>query len=175
MESSLFSKIFNIYIRYFWSDTKIARHKGVKIGKGSIVTGVSFGSEPYLISIGENVRITDGTKIFTHGGARVLRNKYPDLDFFGKVYIGDNVYIGNNCLIMPGVSIGSNVIVGAGSVVTKSIKDNSIFAGNPARFISSIENFESNVVPKNLKTKGMSYDQKREFLMSLSNEKFIQK
>lgn len=171
----MLSKFFNLYIRYFWSETKIARYKGVEIGKNSIVTGVSFGSEPYLISIGDNVRITDGTKIFTHGGARVLRKKHPDLDFFGKVDIGNNVYIGNNCLIMPGVKIGSNVIVGAGSVVTKSIKDNTIVGGNPARFISNIEEFESKVVQKNLKTKGMSYIAKKEFLMSLPDEKFIQK
>lgn len=175
MESSLFSKIFNIYIRYFWSDTKIARHKGVKIGKGSIVTGVSFGSEPYLISIGENVRITDGTKIFTHGGARVLRNKYPDLDFFGKVYIGDNVYIGNNCLIMPGVSIGSNVIVGAGSVVTKSIPDNVVVGGNPAKILSSLNDFEVKVLKYNVGAKGMNAIDKRKFLISLPEEKFVKK
>ncbi len=76
---------------------------------------------------------------------------------------------------MPGVKIGSNVIVGAGSVVTKSIKDNTIVGGNPARFISNIEEFESKVVQKNLKTKGMSYIAKKEFLMSLPDEKFIQK
>ena len=51
------------------------------------------------------------------GGAKVARYKYPKFDVFGKVKIGNNVYIGNNALIMPGVSIGNNVLVAAGSVV----------------------------------------------------------
>lgn len=171
----MFSRLFNLYIRYFWSDTKIARYKGVNIGKNSIVTGVSFGSEPYLISIGDNVRITDGTKIFTHGGARVLRNKYPNFDFFGKVIIGNNVYIGNNCLILPGVTIGSNVLLAAGSVVTKSIPDNSVVGGNPAKLLSSLNDFEEKILPYNVGTKGMSKSQKKLYLLSLSNSEFIKK
>lgn len=68
------------------------------------------------------MQITSGTKFFTHGAAWVLRDKYPEIDFFGKIKIGDNVYIGNDSLILPGVAIGSNVIIAAGSVVTKSFR-----------------------------------------------------
>lgn len=55
------------------------------------------------------------------GGGGAVRSKYPKFDTFGKVVIGDWVYIGTNALIMPGVTIGNNVLVAAGSVVTKSV------------------------------------------------------
>ena len=116
----MISKIINFYRRKFWTPEKIARHIGVKIGHSSDIQIKSFGSEPYLIEIGNHVQITSGTKFFTHGAAWVLRDKYPEIDFFGKIKIGDNVYIGNDSLILPGVAIGSNVIIAAGSVVTKS-------------------------------------------------------
>lgn len=168
-------KIINLYRNFFWSKEKLARYQGATIGKDCNIKSVSFGSEPYLISIGDHVQITDGTKIFTHGGARVLRKKYPDMDFFGKVAIKDNVYIGNNCLIMPGVTIGSNVIVAAGSVVTKSIPDNVVVGGNPAKILCSLSDFEKRMVKKNVKSKGMSANQKREYLLSLPDEAFIKK
>lgn len=168
-------RVLNFLRRKFWSEEKYARYLGVKIGDDCDIQKVSFGSEPYLIEIGNDVQITDGTKIFNHGGARVLRKKYPDMDFFGKVIIGNNVYIGNNSLILPGVVIGSNVLVAAGSVVTKSIPDNVVVGGNPAKILSTLENFELKVLEKNLNTKGMNYEQKKLFLMSLAEEKFIQK
>ena len=169
----MIKKLSNRARKIFLSPEKYARHIGVKLGRNVILSGVSFGSEPYLISIGNDVRITDGTKIFTHGGARVLRKKHPNFDFFGKVTINNNVYIGNNCLIMPGVTIGSNVIVAAGSIVTKSVPDNVIVAGSPAKIVSSIEDFEAKMLSKNLNTKGMNYEDKKEYLLSLPDSSFI--
>lgn len=171
----MIKRIINKFRQLFWSEEKYARYIGVKIGSNTKITNVSFGSEPYLIEIGDYVRITSGTRIFTHGGARVLRNKYPNFDFFGKVFIKDNVYIGNNCLIMPGVTIGNNVIVAAGSVVTKSIPDNSIVGGNPARIIGDIDSFEQKMKKFNVESKGMSNIEKKEYLLSLDEEKFIRK
>lgn len=171
----IFNKILKVYRKLFWSVEKIAKYNGVKIGKNCDIQEVNFGSEPYLISIGDNVQITHGTKIFTHGGARVLRGKYPQMDFFGKVIIKDNVYIGNNCLIMPGVTIGSNVIVAAGSVVAKSVSDNVVIGGNPAKVLSSLDDFEKKVIEKNVGSKFMSRNEKKEFLLSLPEERFIKK
>src|SRR5690606_4134011 len=134
------------------------------------IQNVAFGSEPYLIEIGNHVQITDGTKFFTHGGMWVLRSKYPSIDVFGKIRVKDNVYIGNNCLIMPGVTIGNNVVVAAGSVVTKSVPDNVVVAGNPARVISDIAGFEKKIVSKDLKSKGMSFIEKKRYLLSLNED-----
>ncbi|WP_352310297.1 acyltransferase [Psychrobacter sp. W2-37-MNA-CIBAN-0211] len=171
----MFKKIIRFYHNYFWSPEKLARYEGVSIGKNCNIQNVSFGSEPFLITIGDQVQITNGTKIFTHGGAFILRKKYPDIDFFGKVIIKNNVYIGNNCLIMPGVTIGSNVLVAAGSVVTKTIPDNVVVGGNPAKILCSTIEFEQRMLEKNVKSKMMSSDEKREFLLSLPDSDFIKK
>lgn len=98
-----------------------------------------------------------------------------NLIFFGKIKIGSNVYIGNNSLIMPGVSIGNNVIVAAGSVVTKSIPSNSIVGGNPAQIIGDIDSFKKRMKKYDLQTKGMRYESKRHYLLSLPEDKFIKK
>lgn len=169
----MLGKIKNLYRKRLWTHEQQARYKGVKIGIDCDIKDVSFGSEPYLVTVGNRVQIAGGTKIITHGGAHVLRQKYPKMDFFGKVTIKDNVYIGINCLIMPGVTIGSNVIVAAGSIVTKSVPDNVIVAGSPAKIVSSIEDFEAKMLSKNLNTKGMNYEDKKEYLLSLPDSSFI--
>lgn len=173
--SRIFKMLINLYRRIFWAPEKLARYSGVVIGSGCDIQRVSFGSEPYLISIGNNVQITNDTKFFTHGAGWVLREKYPDMDFFGKIIIKDNVYIGNNCLILPGITIGCNVIVAAGSVVTKSIPDNSVVGGNPAKILSSLSVFESKMLQKNVKSKLMSASKKKNYLLSLPQERFIEK
>lgn len=109
------------------------------------------------------------------GGGWILRPKYPDFDTFGKIKIGNNVYIDNCALILPGVLIGNNVIVGAGSVVTKSVPDNVIIAGNPARIIRYVNDYEKKMLPFNTKSKGKSYEEKKKYLLSLSDDTFIKK
>lgn len=168
-------KILDFVRRKLWTGVKYARHIGVDVGDHCVISITSWGSEPYLIKIGNDVRITAGVKLFTHGGARVLRKKYPDMDFFGKIVIGNNVYIGNNALIMPGVSIGSNVIVAAGSVVTKSVADGMIVGGNPAQVIGNIVDLEQRMQKYNMKTKGLSAERKRTFLLQQPEENFIKK
>lgn len=171
----MLNRLLNSYRKRFWTGTKYARFLGVKVGHNSILSIKNFGSEPYLIEIGNDVRITAGVKIFTHGGARVFRRTHPKFDFFGKVKIGDNVYVGNNAIILPGVSIGNNVVVGAGSVVTKSVPDNSVIGGNPAKLICTLNDFEKKIKPFNVGTKGMSYYEKRALLESLDDSRFVKK
>lgn len=173
----MIKRLKHFYRRNFWPKEKYARHIGVKMGENCIISTTSFSSEPYLITLGNNVRITAGVKFFTHGAARVIRNKYnfKDFDFFGKIEINNNVYIGNNALIMPGVSIGDNVIIGAGSVVTKSVPSNSIVAGNPARVVGDIDSFFERMKKYNIGTKGLDYKEKKKVLLSLSDDKFVKK
>ena len=121
-----------LYKRIFWSFERQARNAGVKLGRNNEIMTRFWSTEPYLITIGDNCQITNGVKIFTHGGGHVLRDKYPTFDCFGKVSLGDYVYLGNNSMVMPGVSIGSHVIVAAGSVVTKSVPSGYVVGGNPA-------------------------------------------
>jgi acetyltransferase-like isoleucine patch superfamily enzyme len=113
------------------------------------------------------VRLTVGVKITTHdGGLWVLRNngKLKNADKFGKVKIGNNVHIGLNTIIMPGVTIGDNVIIGCGAVVTKDIPSNSVAVGVPAKVMESIDDYYRKVKDKVVMTKNLSADEKRTFL-----------
>ena len=130
------------------NDQRIAalRKKGVTIGNQcNISSDVKFGTEPYLISIGNHVRLTSNVQFVTHDGSMwVLRGSgiVPEgTNLFGKISIGNNVNIGWNTVIMPNVTIGDNCIIGIGAVVTKNIPDNSVAAGIPARIICSIDEY----------------------------------
>lgn len=121
-----------------------AGYYGIKMGKNVVITGkVFWGSEPYLITIGDNVRITEGVMFHNHdGGLGILRAKHPGIDIIKPIHIGNNVFIGSNSTIMPGVTIGNNVIIGASSVVTRDIPANMVAAGVPAKVIKTLEQYE---------------------------------
>jgi acetyltransferase-like isoleucine patch superfamily enzyme len=120
-----------------------ARKLGCKVGDNTILDFINLGSEPYLVEIGNNCHISFNVSFITHDGATwVVKRKY---DFkgtkYGKIIIKDNVFIGNHCIILPNVEIGPNCVIGAGSVVTRSVPPDSVFAGNPAKFICSVEEY----------------------------------
>ena len=92
---------------------------------------ISFGAKldktnPRGVHIGEESFVASGAYVLSHDYCRALRV---------DTYIGKRVFIGMNSIIMPGVTIGDEVVVGAGSIVTKSVPSNCIVAGNPARII----------------------------------------
>lgn len=151
---------------------QILRREGVKIGTDcSIHKDATFGTEPYLISLGDHVRITHGVKFITHDGGlwvpRYMGLVDQRADKFGKIIIGNNVNIGWDAIIMPGVHIGSNVIVAAGAIVTKSVPDNSVVAGVPAKVIESIEKYVEKNKDRIVLTKGMNeMDKQRTILKS---------
>lgn len=161
----------------FSSPEEYARKIGVKIGQGCYISTKRFPSEAYLIEIGNYVRIAPETAFFTHGGIWALRKKYnnPDLDYFGKIVIGDYTYIGERCMIMPGVKIGSNCIIGGGTVLTKSVPDGYMVAGNPCRFIGYTENFYKKIQRLNVRTGRKSVLNKKEMLLHLSDDFFVRK
>ena len=122
---------------------KYAKKIGVNFGEGCRIYGkVYWGSEPWIISIGNNVFITDGVKFITHdGGTLLFRKIVPDLEITKPITIGNDVYMGNNAIILPGVTVGNKVIIGAGAVVTKDIPDNSVAVGVPAKVIKTAEEY----------------------------------
>jgi acetyltransferase-like isoleucine patch superfamily enzyme len=134
----LINKIGNNSIRI-----KIAQKKGVKIGTNCLLLHVDFGSEPYLISIGNHCAIASGVNFITHdGGTWIFRENKKYLGAkFGPIIIRDNCFIGMNTIILPNVEIGPNSVIGAGSVVTKKIPQDSVYAGNPAHFICTIDDY----------------------------------
>ena len=103
---------------------------------------VEWGTEPWIITLGSNVHITNGCKFITHdGGTLLFRKDIPDLEITKPITVGNNVYFGNDVLVLPGVNIGSNVVIGARAVVTKDIPDNSVVVGVPARVIKTADEY----------------------------------
>lgn len=131
---------------------------GVHLGEGCRLIDVSFGSEPWLIKLGNRVSISN-TQFITHdGGVWVLRPRHPKIDCCAPIVIGDNVFIGSGTIILPGVTVGNNVVIGAGSIVASDIPSDSIVAGVPARRIRSIEEYEIRILPRCDLTKGIPRD-----------------
>lgn len=122
---------------------KYAQKAGVNMrGRVYLYGKVVWGTEPWIITLGNNVHITEGVRFLTHdGGTLLFRDKVPDLEITKPITVGDNVYIGNNALLLPGVNLGNNVIIGAGAVVTKDIPDNSVAVGVPARVVKTIDEY----------------------------------
>ncbi len=90
------------------------------------------------VTIGDNAQIAPNVSIYTAGHPVYPDSRNSGYEYGIDISIGDNVWIGGNTCILPGVHIGNNVVIGAGSVVTKDIPDNVIAAGNPCRVIREI-------------------------------------
>lgn len=157
---------------------KYAETLGVKFGKGCFVSTKEFPGEGYLIEIGNYVRIASHASFYTHGGLWSIRKFYNDndLEHFGKIKIGNYTSIGSYAMIMPGVTIGERCIIAGGAVVTKSVPDGCMVAGNPAKFIGYTDDFYRKVKENNdFACKGMSAEEKKDFLLSQPDDKFINK
>jgi acetyltransferase-like isoleucine patch superfamily enzyme len=118
------------------------REMGVQVGEGCRIYTTSFGGEPYLIKLGNRVCISNEVAFVNHGLNWPFQQKYESLTTFGKIEVKDNCQIGFRATILPGVTIGPNSIVGACSVVTKDIPPNCVAAGNPARVICTMDEYE---------------------------------
>jgi acetyltransferase-like isoleucine patch superfamily enzyme len=147
-----------------------ARKLGVRIGEDCrILTDASgcFGSEPYLVTLGNHVTVTAGVRFVTHdGGVWVFREKEPEIDVLGPITVGNNVFFGFGAIILPGVSIGDNCVIGAGAVVARSIPSGSVAVGVPARPIKTIDQYWESIQHKTTRIRSFSEDKKREYLLN---------
>ena len=141
----------NIYKKSYIENCK---SRGMKVGKNVIfVESPDFGSEPYLIEIGDRTKITANCTFITHDGAMyTIRSmeKYADARNFGRIKIGKNCFVGNNCTFLPGSQMGDNCILGAGSLLNSSMPENSVYAGVPAKFICTIEEYGDRALENNV-------------------------
>lgn len=151
------------------------RRQGVVIGEGcEIYKSAIFGSEPYLIKLGNHVRVNSGVVFVTHdGGYWVLRDstagygdEFRDADKFGTIVVEDNVHIGTNAIIMPGVTIGANSVIACGAVVTHDVEPYSIVGGIPARTIETLDEYAIKARKQMYPTKHMSAAEKKEYILS---------
>lgn len=117
------------------------RKMGMKIGKRCNICCNIATTQPFLIEMGDNVTIAGDVLLLTHDNS-ISKPLPHTTDLFGKIVIGNNVFIGTRSLIMPGVYLADNVIVAAGSVVTKSFHmGGAIIGGNPAKIIGTVDKF----------------------------------
>ncbi|MEI6043330.1 MAG: acyltransferase [Chloroflexota bacterium] len=126
------------------------RKQGLQIAEDCRLIGLpSFGSEPYLVSIGKHVTISGNVTFVTHDGATfVFRHLLGNSKVirYGRIIVHDNCFIGHGSIILPGVTIGPNAVVGAGSIVVKDVEPNTIVGGNPARLITTVEEYAKKAV-----------------------------
>lgn len=117
------------------------RKHGVTVGENCVILSNISSSESYLISIGNNVTISNDVQIITHDNS--IDKVLDDVsDIFGAVSIGNDCFIGAHSLILCGITLADRIIVGSGSVVTKSFTESGIIiAGNPAQKIGTWSEF----------------------------------
>ena len=96
-----------------------------------------------FLEIGDNCLIAEGVIILAHDYSyMVLTNVFHDIGRKRRItHIGNNVFIGMNAIILMGANIGDNVIIGAGSVVSGDVESNSVYAGNPAVKLCSLQEY----------------------------------
>ncbi|MFH1642281.1 MAG: acyltransferase [Nanoarchaeota archaeon] len=139
---NLISKIWNsIQYRKYYMRMKDLISRGLKIGKNVTIAHTAYidYEYPFLISIGDNCTVSNNVRLLAHDASTF---KFVDgYTRIGKIVINNNCYIGEQSIILPGVTVGSNVLIAAGSLVNKDIPSNSCVAGVPARFYAKFEDF----------------------------------
>lgn len=145
---NIIRKIKDLWIRRnSGSYISFLRRRGVKIGDGTVIFyphNIQIDiSRPELLEIGNHVFLHKNMVIMTHdwAGWCFVESHKEFIPSHGKVTIGNNVWFGENVTICKNVTIGNNCIIGIGSIVTKSIPDNSVAAGVPAKVICSYDEF----------------------------------
>lgn len=150
---------------------KYAKLLGVTIGEGCRLMGLqlhTFGSEPYLVRLGDRVTISTGARFITHdGGVWVFRGELPTLDVFAPITVGNNVFVGANAMILKGVEICDDCIIGAGAVVTRPVPAGSVVGGCPARHIKTVDEYWSGIEESAVYIRGVSQEEKQRVLLEM--------
>lgn len=117
------------------------RHGGLhSVGEDVFINIGANITDPAYVRIGNNCTLSDCTLLGHDGVIRILNNAYgKKLDSVGRIDIRDNCFIGHGAIVMPGITIGPNSIVSAGSVVTKDVPPGMIVGGVPGKVIGTTE------------------------------------
>ncbi|KML33448.1 hypothetical protein VL12_09800 [Rossellomorea marisflavi] len=155
--------------KLFKSDEIISRYfrkQGIIIGKNCHIYSNILTSEPYLITIGNNVTFSNDIQLINHDNS-ICKITPDKTDIFGRIDIGDNCFIGARSTILYGVTLSDNVIVAAGSVVTRSFNEPGIIiGGNPARKIGEWDIFAKKVSHYALNIEGLTSNEKKQLILN---------
>ena len=148
-----------------------ARRLGVRLSGRVRCHGITrgmFNAEPWRITLGDNVYITAGVTLVTHdGGTLILRKEQPDLEWTAPIVVKDDVYVGVQAILLPGVTTGRRSIVAAGAVVARDVPAGSVVGGVPARHIRTIDEYLGKMRAKSLKLGHLSAADKESELRAL--------
>lgn len=152
-------------------------NNGMTVGKNfQPQKGCSFDyGHCWLISIGDNVTLAPRCILLAHDASTRQMLGYTKI---GRVVIGSDVFIGADSVVLPGCRIGDRVIIGSNSVVTKDLESNGVYAGAPARYLCSFDEYRSRQQEKMLPGKnvfdesytlggGITREQKQEMIHTL--------
>lgn len=133
------------------SNINHAIKQGMLVGENTLFVGAQdFGSEPFLIEFGSNCLVTDGVRFVTHDGSiqvplikhgETVKIVYSKKSFFGKIVLGNNVFVGAASIILPNTIVRDNTIIAAGSIVKGSFDSDCVIGGNPARVICTVDEY----------------------------------
>lgn len=110
----------------------------IKLGKNVFINSSCYFMDCGKITIGDNVFIGPSCGLYTANHPLDFQTRNQGLEQALPITIGNNVWLGGNVVILPGITIGDNCVIGAGSVVTKDIDTNSIACGNPCKVIKKV-------------------------------------
>jgi acetyltransferase-like isoleucine patch superfamily enzyme len=154
-------------VRYF-------RSRGARIGDDVEIFGANlftFGSEPYLVTIGNKVTISHKVDFITHdGGMRVVRCRYPNAYLYGRIHVADHCFIGAHSILLPGARVGAGSVIGSGAIVTGDIPPGVVAVGAPAKPLKSVEEYIEEKRHLWIDTRGLTANAKRQRLCQLLPE-----
>ena len=124
----------------FWIEQPFVCDYGynIEVGKNFYTNHNVVILDAAKVKFGDNVFIAPNCGFYTAGHPIDAESRNAGLEYAKPIEVGNDVWIGGNVVVLPGVKIGSNVVIGAGSVVTKDIPSNSVAVGNPCKVIKSL-------------------------------------
>lgn len=158
----------NLIIRLIKKILRIGKNTKIKYTIGNIKHHNSRidALMPQFVEIGDNFVSAPGSIILTHDSSLFFHIGQYRVE---KVKIGDNVFVGANAVILPGINIGDGAIIGAGAIVTKDVPESVVVAGNPAKIISTVAEYVNKC-----ETKGVLYTPPQCFYGNITKRKLTE-